>query len=900
MWAPCPPCEAAFRFLSALFGDEGADAPVSRPGAETAVQRSPVDRAVRLHPFQEAGVRRLRAILARHGGAVLADAVGLGKTFTALALIEERIRAGGDAVVVTPAALRRHWRNALSRVGRGDRPEWRLLSHTQLARGAVVAPPVGGRLIVVDEAHRFRNPGTLRYRALTRIVEAAASRPGPGQLLLVTATPVNNSVRDLYQLLRLFLPDGGLSEVGVPSLRAVFEPVPDPRAIQAVVREMVVRRGRRMADDRFRGIALGWDPREDAGRPFPRRAPPVLHRYTDPGIPGRVSSIEALELDAYGAGAGSLVRLSLLKRMDSSTAAFRTSLRRLRESLAAVLDAAVAGQVLRPGRHRPSGDTDPFQLVMVGLVADPAPPDLDLNAWIESARRDLRRVDGLLARSGVGSRDRGLSRGPDTADAEQAAPKTELLRALLRDLRGERVLVFTEYRDTAAFLWGALLRDRRVGRIDGSGAWLGSSPAGRRHVVERFAPRANHRPPPLHRERVDVLVATDVLAEGLNLQDARHVVSYDLPWNPVRLIQRIGRIDRLGSPHDVVVPHLFLPTEGLDRVLGLTRRLRTKLYGIATALGGAQADELLAGLVAGSPARVADVLDRVERREDLDPWERLRTLWVRSDGFGIGPASGDRGPSGPAADSGSANLADSVRWTASVPASGADSDRAPTPGVAWYSEVAAELVPEANLDALVLVRSGARDRARLIELSTDGRAGPITAAGANLLEALSRDDDPGLTEPDGPDPARLERIRRRVRDRLAAEAARAQGPTPLPAAAVGARLAGHVRDAMARAGSGLPPRTVRMADELLRALATPLTPAREEAAARLLAELREPGPGEPDRPVGQVVSAAHEAVVAPRPADHDLEPPTAPRRSCRSRPAEPAVEGVLLVTAETG
>ncbi|MDX1675985.1 MAG: C-terminal helicase domain-containing protein [Longimicrobiales bacterium] len=613
-----------------------------------------------------------------------------------------------------------------------------------------------------------------------------------------------------------------------------------------------------------------------------------------------MSSIEALELEAYGAGAAPLVRLSLLKRMDSSAAAFRTSLLRLRESLAAVLSAAVAGRVLRPGRHRASGDRDPFQLVMVGLVADPAPPDLDLDAWIETARRDLRHVDGLLARSGATGRERGPATDPRAACSPVQGPKTESLRALLRELHGEQVLVFTEYRDTAAFLWRALLRDHRVGRIDGSGAWLGPSPAGRRHVVERFAPRANHRPLPPERERVDVLIATDVLAEGLNLQDARHVVSYDLPWNPVRLIQRIGRVDRLGSPHENVVPHLFLPAEGLDRVLGLTRSLRTKLYGIATALGGAQADELLAGLVTGSADRVADVLDCIERRQDVDPWERVRTLWVRGEAFGAGPVSSSRASTAPASDDQPATFPAARSGSTMSPASESGSDSVAIPPAAWYSEVPARHVAGADLDALVLVCPGAWDRARLIELSTDGRAGPLTVAGADLLEALTRDGDPGLTAPSDPDPARLEHVRQRVLDRLAAEAARVRAPAPLPARTAGARLAGYVRDAMARAGSGLPSQTLRMADALLRALATPLAPAREEAVVRLLMELggrsREPD----GRTVDAVVSAAYETVVAHRPPDGDLETPSAAGGSPRSRAAEPVVQGVLLVTAETG
>ncbi|MGH7127602.1 MAG: C-terminal helicase domain-containing protein [Planctomycetaceae bacterium] len=159
------------------------------------------------------------------------------------------------------------------------------------------------------------------------------------------------------------------------------------------------------------------------------------------------------------------------------------------------------------------------------------------------------------------------------------------LRALLFDQLGdEKVLVFTEFRETAVELWHAFVTAGGIGLIHGDAAFLGSLRAGRREVVQRFAPLANGSIPPPPREAVRVLIATDVLSEGLNLQDATHVVSYDLPWNPVRLMQRIGRIDRLGSRHATVYAHHFLPDAGLDAVLGLLERLRRKLAAIRSGL----------------------------------------------------------------------------------------------------------------------------------------------------------------------------------------------------------------------------------------------------------------------------------------------------------------------------
>ena len=135
------------------------------------------------------------------------------------------------------------------------------------------------------------------------------------------------------------------------------------------------------------------------------------------------------------------------------------------------------------------------------------------------------------------------------------------------------MLLFSEFRETAEYLWHALRNQAPCALIHGSGAWLGSTPAARRAVIERFAPRANGVRPPPRREAVRILIATDVLAEGLNLQDAADAVSYDLPWNPVRVVQRLGRIDRLGSPHPSVRSWYFVPHRDLDRLLGLLHRI---------------------------------------------------------------------------------------------------------------------------------------------------------------------------------------------------------------------------------------------------------------------------------------------------------------------------------------
>ena len=141
---------------------------------------------------------------------------------------------------------------------------------------------------------------------------------------------------------------------------------------------------------------------------------------------------------------------------------------------------------------------------------------------------------------------RGL-RGGREVHTRRRDPKQAALIALLDRARDEKIVVFTEYRDTAEALWRALAARRRVGRVDGAGAWLGLRPSGRRLVVERFAPLANGSPPAPELERVDVLIATDVLAEGVNLQDARLVISYDLCLLYTSPSPRDGLLSRMPS-----------------------------------------------------------------------------------------------------------------------------------------------------------------------------------------------------------------------------------------------------------------------------------------------------------------------------------------------------------------
>jgi hypothetical protein len=548
----------------------------------------PVAGPTGLAPFQQEALDRIHAIISARGGALLSDSVGLGKTYVAAALIRLALRAGRAVLVCAPAQLAAHWRRHL-RGGRG----WTWLSHTSLSRGVDGGFRAHDGLVVVDEAHALRNPATRRYRTLARLCEAA-------DVLLITATPVNNSLRDFYHLVRLFAADDAFADIGVPDLASAVDAATKrggTGAVKRVAEAVMVRRTRSVVRTRFGEVLLERNGRRLG---FPGRQDVVMVRYdlqsTYPRLAGMADALLGLTFPVHalhaGRGAAELLRLGLLKRLESSTAAFRASVDRHQRLVEQFRSAARDGYLLDAREHRSLyGSREcATQIPLHEMLLRKWPHHLDRAVMLRRAAAELRNLRALA----------------DAMPREPDDPKVTRLRELLADeLRDDAVVIFTEYRDTAVMLWHLLSPTGGVGLVHGGDARLGRGTASRRRVIERFAPVANRVSPPAPHERVTRLIATDVLAEGLNLQDARAVVSYDVPWNPVRLAQRIGRIDRLGSPHTVILACTFLPDRGLDVLLGLVDRVRRKLREIR-AVGG-DAPRLRNGSVvrAPVPARTA-------------------------------------------------------------------------------------------------------------------------------------------------------------------------------------------------------------------------------------------------------------------------------------------------------
>jgi hypothetical protein len=284
----------------------------------------------------------------------------------------------------------------------------------------------------------------------------------------------------------------------------------------------------------------------------------------------------------------------LLRQFASSTPALIQSLRRYDAFCEMSREAARVSRRLGAREFRrlfPPAEGPSLQLAFLPLLLDEGDAELSDEGEVDSLRSLLSRL-----------------RRP------ALDPKAEALERLLADRTG-KTIVFTTAAATVHHLRRRLMQTFRVGAVAGRSGWLGGDRVSREEVLAAFAPRAQRAAAPTPACVVDILIATDLLSEGLDLQDAERVVHYDLPWSPARLAQRVGRIDRLASPHRRIETIAFLPPDPLARALALERRLAGK---VAAQLGaGAAQVEEISGPGAGEAP--LDWCDRLQQLAGGEP-----------------------------------------------------------------------------------------------------------------------------------------------------------------------------------------------------------------------------------------------------------------------------------------
>ncbi len=509
---------------------------------------------ISLRPHQLSAVERLRSVMSEMGGALLADEAGLGKTYVAIAVAREAKRP----LIVAPAALRPMWTEALRRSGaRAELTSYESLSRQRCLRDAK-APPHD--LVILDEAHHARNPATRRYRSIAELTVAA-------RVLLLSATPIHNSRVDLRALLALFLGERAqhldADAVARCIVRRKHEDVRDTVTLPS------------LAPPKW--IVVG--DQEEILEELLALPPPVPPRDAGEG--------------------GLLLVWSLVRQWASTHGALLSALRR-RLARAAALTAALEAGRYPTGQELRSWcwDGESVQLAFTELLVCATSPQGALLDAVRHHERELRTLAGRLMLA-------------TDLDVQRA----RLLRAIRAEHAGEKVIAFSQFADSVTALFKRLRSDGGVAALTGKGGTVAGGAITRREVLERFAPASVGAPPPNEAERIDLLLTTDLLSEGVNLQDASVVVHLDLPWTPARMDQRVGRSRRIGARHARTAVYALSPPASAEAWMGVIRRLQEKLQAAGADVGGAN------GLL-------AIATDTESERQPSRATERLRALFA--------------------------------------------------------------------------------------------------------------------------------------------------------------------------------------------------------------------------------------------------------------------------------
>lgn len=549
--------------------------------------------------YQRQAVTSAKKVLDAYGGVFLADVVGLGKTFISALLLQQ---LPGRKLIICPPVLMNYWRETLNQF---YVPGFEVVSLGKL--GEVQERADKYRVVLVDEAHRFRNELTRGYEDLHAVCRGK-------QVILVSATPLNNKLSDILAQLKLFQPGKQSLIPGVPDLERFFRDAQrqldafdksDPAYLDAVketaarvrdrvLKHVMVRRTRTEIRRYFS---------EDLTRQglrFPTMGEPqrIVYRFDEATNELFNETVELLKAFSYARytpllylraalsefeqqsqrNIGGFMKGLLVKRLESSFFSFKNTLGRFVRSYEQFIG------MLRGGVVYISKDVDVFEL----LDAEDE-ERLQLLVEQERAQRyDSSRFKPELLEH-LGADLRILTTLQKLWAGVTHDPK---LQQFVHDLnmhpllKGRKLVVFSESKETAEYLYGQLdthFPGEVMSYASNGGEWDGhrySVKLARDFIEANYDPRAEGQS-----DDIRLLVTTDVLAEGINLHRSSVVVNYDLPWNPTRVLQRVGRVNRVGTAHLEVVVFNFFPTAESDAHLGLEDNIKAKLQAFHNTLG---------------------------------------------------------------------------------------------------------------------------------------------------------------------------------------------------------------------------------------------------------------------------------------------------------------------------
>lgn len=610
----------------------------------------------KLYKFQKDGVLGAIDKLEKHNGCIIADSVGLGKTFEALAVIKYYELRNDRVLVLCPKKLRDNWtmytindkRNLLA----SDRFNYDVLNHTDLSRSKGYSGEINLEtlnwnnydLIVIDESHNFRNnpnkaEGKTRYERLLNDVIRSGVKT---KVLMLSATPVNNRMNDLKNQVA-FITEGqdtAFNEVGIKSIEStlklaqkqfnqwVTEPV-ENRTTATLLDSMsfdyfklldivTIARSRKHIE-KYYGTA-------DIGR-FPTRLPPK-NIYSDidlsnefPPLKEVNKTIRKLSLAGYsplkfvridkkeeyarrydkavGGGKGvfrqidreesliHLMRVNLLKRMESSIHSFTLTVSKLLNQVECLLskidahDSDLIDALNIEELQDIELESTELEQFMIGNKTKVLLQDMDLIRFRQELEADKIFLSSIVeaAKGITAQRDAKLELLKQTIAAKVRNPLNP---------DNKKVIVFTAFADTAHYLyshiaqWASLELGIHSALITGGGAnktTLSGLGTDLNNILTTFSPVSKERSKldPDATRQLDLLIATDCISEGQNLQDCDTLINYDIHWNPVRIIQRFGRVDRLGSKNTQIQLVNFWPNMELDEYINLEAKVSGRM-----------------------------------------------------------------------------------------------------------------------------------------------------------------------------------------------------------------------------------------------------------------------------------------------------------------------------------
>jgi len=611
----------------------------------------------KLYKFQQDGVMGAIDKIEKYNGCILADSVGLGKTFTALAVIKYYELRNDRVLVLAPKKLRENWtiytQNDKRNIFAADRFNYDVLNHTDLSResgqsGEINLASINWSnydLLIIDESHNFRNNPPVkgrmtRYEKLMRDVIKSGVKT---KVLMLSATPVNNRMNDIKNQIA-FITEGNdkaLSSVGLNSIEQILRKaqlvfnkwslLPDGERTTDTFVEMMDLDYFKLLDTitiaRSRKHIEKYYNLDEIGK-FPTRLPPK-NVFSDIDLHKEFPSIEAVnrlikkltlcvyspllyvrpeKRDAYNekydvqvAGGAStfkqadrerqlvkLMRVNMLKRMESSIHSFTLTTQTILDKINITITRIEEGESALDCDVDISDidlDDNEFENMMIGNNVKVILADMDLLKWKQDLNEDKEKLERILSEAKKVTPDR---------DAKLLDLKRLIIGKMEQPINpgNKKVIVFTAFADTANYLYDNLagIIGVKSAIVTGSGdnrSTVDIPKHLRSHirisdlntVLTLFSPKSKERDKifPEMKDEIDLMIATDCISEGQNLQDCDYLINYDIHWNPVRIIQRFGRIDRIGSINEVIQLVNFWPNVELDEYINLRERVQGRM-----------------------------------------------------------------------------------------------------------------------------------------------------------------------------------------------------------------------------------------------------------------------------------------------------------------------------------